>query len=144
MLNIQSLEGNHCCHTIVKHIWMLIDMAIIFQPLEWDRQHPKLKHDDINKWKHFPRYWTFVQGIHWSPVNSMDKGQWHGALMFSLIYTSINCWVNNREARDLRCYCAHYDVTVMNQIWMDHTHFWRSLSVMSCILLFTFFQPNLS
>ena len=25
-------------------------------------------HDDVNKWKHFPRYWPFVRGIHQSPV----------------------------------------------------------------------------
>ena len=40
-------------------------------------------------------------------------GQWCGALMFSLIYTWISCLVNNREADDLKCYHAHYDVTVM-------------------------------
>ena len=28
----------------------------------------------------------FMQGIHRSPVNSPHKGQWRGALMFSLIY----------------------------------------------------------
>ena len=22
-------------------------------------------HDDVIKWKHFPHYWPFVQGIHW-------------------------------------------------------------------------------
>ena len=27
-------------------------------------------HDDVIKWKHFPRYWPFVRGIHRSPVNS--------------------------------------------------------------------------
>ena len=27
-------------------------------------------HDDVMKWKHFPRYWPFVRGIHRSPVNS--------------------------------------------------------------------------
>ena len=70
-------------------------------------------HDDIIKWKHFPRYWPFVRGIHRSPVNSPHKGQWHGALMFSLICFWINGWVNNREAGDLRRYRAHYDVTVM-------------------------------
>ena len=43
-------------------------------------------HDDVIKWKHFPRYWPFVRGIHRSPVNSPNKGQWRGALMFSLIY----------------------------------------------------------
>ena len=70
-------------------------------------------HDDVIKWKHFPRYWSFVRGIHRSPVNSPHKGQWRGALMFSLICTRINGWVNNGEAGDLRRRRAHYDVTVM-------------------------------
>ena len=55
-------------------------------------------HDDVIQWKHFPRYWLFVRGIHRSPVNFPHKGQWHGALLFSLICTRINGWVNNREA----------------------------------------------
>ena len=46
------------------------------------------------------------------------KGQWRGALMFSLICVWINGWVNNREAGDLRRSCAHYDVIVMRHlIW---------------------------
>ena len=36
-------------------------------------------HDDVIKWRHFPRYWPFVWGIHWSPVNSPHKDQWRGA-----------------------------------------------------------------
>ena len=72
-----------------------------------------LTHDDVIKWKHFPRYWPFVRGIHRSPVNSLHKGQWRGALMFSLICVWINGWVNNREAGDLRRYRAHCDVTIM-------------------------------
>ena len=32
-------------------------------------------HDDVIKWKHFPRCWPYVQGIHRSPVNSSHKGQ---------------------------------------------------------------------
>ena len=70
-------------------------------------------HDDVIKWKHFPRYWPFVRGIHRSPVNSPHKGQWRGAVIFSLICLWINGWVNNREAGDLRLYRAHYDVIVM-------------------------------
>ena len=70
-------------------------------------------HDDVIKWKHFPRYWPFVQGIHRPPVNSLHKGQWRGALMFSLICAWMNGWVNNREAGDLKRHHAHYDVTVM-------------------------------
>ena len=50
------------------------------------------KHDDVIKWKHFPRYWPFVREIHRSPVNSPHKGQWRGALMFSLICA----WINGR------------------------------------------------
>ena len=71
-------------------------------------------HDDVIKWKHFPRYWPFVRGIHRSPVNSPHNGQWRGALMFSLICIWINGWVNNREAGDLRRHRVHYDVTVMD------------------------------
>ena len=66
------------------------------------------------KCKHFPRYWPLVRGIHRSPVNSPHKGQWRGALMFSLICAWIKSWVNNREAGDLRRDRTHYDVTVMN------------------------------
>ena len=70
-------------------------------------------HDDVIKWKHFPRHWPFVLGIHRSPVNSQHKGQWRGALKFSLICAWINSWVNNREAGDLRRHCTHYDVIVI-------------------------------
>ena len=68
-------------------------------------------HDDVIKWKHFRRYWPFVRGIHRSPVNSPHKGQWRGALMFSLICTQING--NNGDTGDLRHHRAHYDATVM-------------------------------
>ena len=66
-----------------------------------------LNHDDVIKWKHFPRYWPFVRGIHRSLVNSPHKCQWRGALIFSLICLWINGWVNNREAGDLRRCRAH-------------------------------------
>ena len=73
------------------------------------------KHDDVIKWKYFPRCWPFARRMHWSPVNSPHKGQWCGALIFSLIWAWINSWVNKREASDLRRHHAHYDVSVMNQ-----------------------------
>ena len=37
-------------------------------------------YDDVIKWKHFPRYWPFVWGIHRLPAPS--QSQWRGALMF--------------------------------------------------------------
>ena len=44
--------------------------------------HVLTLHDDAIKWKHFPRYWPFVRGIHWPPVNSPHKRQGRGALIF--------------------------------------------------------------
>ena len=83
-------------------------------------------HDNVIKWKHFPRNWPFVRGIHRSPVNSPHKGQWRGALMFSLICVWINGWVNNREAGDLRRYRAHYDVIVMASAFCLRLEFYNS------------------
>ena len=92
-----------------------------------------LVHDDVIKWKKFPRYWPFVRGIHRSPVNSPHKGQWRGSLMFTLICARINGWVNNREAGDLRRYRTHYDVIVM----------WFHRELFPCLLCVAHFE-NLS
>ena len=70
-------------------------------------------HDDVFKWKHFPRYWPFVRGLDRWAVNSPHKSQWRGALIFSLICAWINGWLNKRDAGDLRRHYVHYDVTVM-------------------------------
>ena len=95
-------------------------------------------YDDVIKWKHFPRYWPFVRGIHRWPVNSLHKGQWCGALMFSLICTWINGWVNNREAGGLRRHRAHYDVRVMSSVN------WVIIGSNNGPLLLTWFNFNLS
>ena len=86
-------------------------------------------HDDVIKWTHFPRYWPFVRGIHRSPVNSPHKGQWRGALMFSLICTWINGWVNNREAIDLWRHRAHHDVTVMDMLNFVQHHIYSCFNI---------------
>ena len=78
-------------------------------------------HDDAIKWKHFPRYWSFVRGIHRWPVDSPHKGQWRAA-MLSLICAWTNGWATNQNACELRRHRAHYYVTVMgaglNYTWM--------------------------
>ena len=70
-------------------------------------------------WRHqmeaFSELLAICAGIHRSPVNSPHKGQWRGALMFSLICAWINGWENNGEAGDLRRHRAHYDVTAMGR-----------------------------
>ena len=72
-----------------------------------------LIHDDVIKWKHFPRYWPFVRGIHRPPANSPYKGQRRGVLLFSLICAVMNGFVNNDEAGDLIRHRTHYYVIVM-------------------------------
>ena len=60
-------------------------------------------------------------------VNSPHKGQWRGALMFSLICAWTNGWVNNHDAGDLRRNRAHNDATVMQEplllTWINYTSF---------------------
>ena len=74
-----------------------------------------LDHGDVIKWEHFPRYWTFVRGIHHSPVNSTHKGQWRAALMFSLIYAlnkrlskQSRGWWFETPSRSLWRYCNDF------------------------------------
>ena len=61
------------------------------------------QHDDVIKWKHFPRYWPFVRGINRSPVDYPHKGQCRGALMLF--------------DRDLRRNRTHYCVSVIWKKW---------------------------
>ena len=48
------------------------EVCIIVYPAYWWPSD----HDDVIKWKYFPRYWPSVRGIHRSPVNAPHKG--HG------------------------------------------------------------------
>ena len=79
--------------------------------------------DAVIKWKHFPRNWPIVRGIHRSLVDSPHKGQRGRALMFSLMGAWTNGWVNSRDVGDLRRHGAHCGVTVMSFLfvmWCNH------------------------
>ena len=88
-------------------------------------------HDDVIRRKYFTRKWSFLRRIHRSAVNSPHKGQWRGALMFSLICAWINGWVNNRGAGDLRRH--HYDVMVMF-LWKIHIGVDLSIAMVNIII----------
>ena len=105
VMTCAKFHSDHIITTWANIEWNFRNCTIIVQG--------PISHDDVIKWKHFPRYWPFVRGIHRSLVNSLNKGQWCGALMLSLIFNWTNGWVNNKDAGDLRRYRAHYDVTVM-------------------------------
>ena len=66
-------------------------------------------HDDVIKWKHFPRYWSIVRGLNRSPVNSPPQRP---------VTRSFDVFFDLRlkktlEAGDLRRHRGHYDVKVM-------------------------------
>ena len=113
-----SIDSNTFRSMLIGLLGTNVVSYLICSLTEW---HPSASscsfHDDVIKWKHFPRSWPFVRGIQRSTVNSPHKGQWRGALMFSLICTWINGWVNNREAGDWRRHGAHDDVVVM-VVWV--------------------------
>ena len=77
-------------------------------------------HDDVIKWKHFPRCWPFVCGIHRSPVNSPHKGQGREALKFSFIY-ALNkrlskqswCWWFETSSRSLWRHCNNKIISMV-------------------------------
>ena len=85
--------------------------------MTWWHKKPWHQQQWCSWWRHQmekkSRYWPFVRGIRRLPMNSPHKGQWRGALMFSLICVWTNGWANNRDAGDLRRHRAHYDVLVM-------------------------------
>ena len=87
-------------------------------------------------WRHqmetFSASLAFVRGIHRSLVNSPHKGQWRGALMFSLVCAWISGWVNNREADDLRRHRSHYGVIVMG---CSSTSIFASITMRSILYL---------
>ena len=74
-----------------------------------------------------------------SPVNSPHKGQRRGAFMFSLICTWTNSWANNRDAGDLRCHRAHYDVIVMLAVLFGP---WRRLTMETLSALPAFLRKS--
>ena len=114
------------CTRVWHHsaLWLIFYQPLVHKETAWFTTSPLLMticfiahHDDVIKWKHFPRYWPFVRGIHRSRWIPRTKGQWRGALIFSLICAWINDWVNNRETGDLKRHCDHYDVIIMCRAW---------------------------
>ena len=88
---------------------------LIIDPVSTNR--PELCIYIYTWWRHpmetFSALLALCAGNSLVPGEFPHKGQWRGALMFSLICTWTNSRVNNREAGDLRQHRAHYDFTVM-------------------------------
>ena len=124
------------CRMFVQtaQMWDLKEADDLLEELQADpvqsTDNVKVCHDDVIKWKYFPCYWPFVRGIHRSPVNSPHKGQWRGALMFSLICALNKRMVNNRETGEMRRHRAHHGVIVMSRKLWWHHHAMKTISVL--------------
>ena len=96
-----------------------------FNPVKSPPDYPNFRighvpfRDDVIKWKHSPRYWPFVRWIHrlrWIPLTkASDTELW--CFLWSASW--INGWVNSREAGDLRRHGTHYEVIVMNLLFVN-------------------------
>ena len=109
----------------------------------WNFHHPWWRH----QMETFSALLAICAGN--SPVSGEfpHKGQWRGALMFSLIFTRINGWVNNREAGDLRRFRAHYNFNVMAVCIGSYQNDHALIRTKVFVLLFGFkleFVPNRS
>ena len=73
-------------------------------------------HDDVIRWKHFPRYWSFVREFTGHKVISSHKGQWRGTLIF-FIFSLICTWtIVTRVIWDPIVLIIYY-ITVMTRMW---------------------------
>ena len=85
--------------------------------------HKQTVHDDVIKWKHFPRHWPSFGEFTGDRVTGHLGGEFTGEFPAERPVTRSfdvfidlrlnNDWVNNREAGDLRRYRTHFDVIVM-------------------------------
>ena len=95
----------------------------------------KYPNSHLTWWRHQMETFSAVLAIcAGNSPGTPHKGQWRGALMFSLVCVWINNWVNDREAGDLRCYRGHYDITVMI-FFLSNLH-------TSCIMFHNKLQSN--
>ena len=105
-------------------------------------------HDNVIKWKHFPRNWPFVRGIHRSPVNSTHKVQWRRALMFSLIPFSLIPFSLIPNKRLSKQWWGWWFETLSSPLWrhcnvLDGNFSNRFLALNINCLMFLYSSPQL-
>ena len=121
-----SMRINLLSYVSIRNSYFRMDCGhIVFESyilcIARNYPHPQhnYSHDDVIKWKHFPRYWPFVReipGHRWLPLTmASDAELW---CFFLLICAWTYGWVNNRDADDLRRHCSHYDDNLMSCCWV--------------------------
>ena len=93
--------------------WWRVSRWILAMNLRGSRSNSSRVSRKQSWWRHQMETFSTLLAI--CVGNSLVTGEFptQRPVMFSFICTWINDWVNNREAGDLGCHCAHYDITVM-------------------------------
>ena len=66
--NIKSWHVQSTSHWICIP-FCLLWFVVVRLAIQWINVINVIRHDDVIKWKHFPRYWPFLRGIHRWPAN---------------------------------------------------------------------------
>ena len=62
--------------TIAWKCWNIVNWVLGNKlQWQWNRYPMVFEHDNVIKWKHFPRYWPFLRGIRRSPVTDEFPSQ---------------------------------------------------------------------
>ena len=110
----------------------------------WRRHLQKTSHDDVIKWKLFPRYWPFVWGIHRSPVNVPHKGP-----ITQSFHVVFDLRLNKRLSKQLRRRCFGMPYRLLwrqcnerYRLWwhvskciVPHTKWWNPLTTYSVSII---------
>ena len=103
------------------------------RPMGFRRSNVGLVHVDVIRWKHFPRYWPFVRGIHRSPVDfSLQRPVTRSFEVF------FDLSLNKRLSKHLRQRRVQFDVTAWQtmEIWIWITKF------AICICIYVLIEPT--
>ena len=114
-------------------MWLIIHAGVTVKPCQWKGPQISYRMSQrlctllafccallrISWWRHQMETFSALLALCVAgEFPAQRPGRWSfDQLMFSLICASINGWVHNREAGDLRRHRAHYDVTVMFWYW---------------------------
>ena len=151
----------HCCCKFTAKVWAILMpqqigwhfvddiVTYIFLYESWSSLNQGSQVHSVSWWRHqMGKYFASLglgEGNHRSPVDSPDKSQWRGALIFSVICAWTNGWASNRDTGDLRRNRVHYDAnltlncnanTSVESIWMVYNNWvciWEVCESCACI-----------
>ena len=75
-------------------------------------------HDDVMKWKYFPRYWPFVRGIHRSTGGFPSQRPVTRSFDAFFYLRLTKRFSKHSGRRWFRRYCAHHDVSARRQSFL--------------------------